>query len=145
MSTMRALKRQQNAAQRREVSQGIRNQIIKISTVMPMDDPKNAAAFRVEETRRSKAGEEAQVMDTPNKGKAAGSKGSKKPLRAVSREPTTSGTSAPVGQKCPSEGPIPQANKGKGKMDDDSDMAAEVARLASAPELERISELTAAH
>ena len=145
MSTMRELKRQQNVAHRKELAEGSRTQIIKTSTVLPMNEPRNAAVFRVEETRRAAAGEEAQTIPTPDKGKVVGSKGSRKPPRSVSRDPA-SGSSAAAAKKRPSEGQNPPAKKGKGKMSEapELDSDAEVARLVAAPELEWISELVAA-
>lgn len=84
-------------------------------------------------------------MPTTDKGKAANAKGAKRPPKATLKEASASGTSASGGQKRPPEGPTHAAKKGKGIVVCDSDLDVEVARLALAPELERIVDLTAAH
>lgn len=129
---MRELKRQQSAAQQKEVEEGSRTQIIKTSTVLSMDEPRNAAVFRVEET-----------IPTPDKGKVDGSKGSKKPPRSGSRDPSVSESGAGVPRKRPSEGQNPPAKKGKGKVSEapELDSGADVARFVAASELDRVSEL----
>ena len=148
MSAMRNLKRQQSAAQRKEVEEGTRTQIIKTSTVLPTAEPRNAAEFQVEETRRAAAGEPAQTIPTPDKGKVAGAKGSKKPPRSGARDPPASESGSGVPKKRPSEGENPPAKKGKGKATEATDRdsgvsAAAIARYAAASELERMTELVA--
>lgn len=87
------------ATRKKEQAEETRTQVIKTSTSFPMDDRENVAVFRVEEARREEAGEEPKILPVPDKGRVQGAKVAKKPMRVVSREPSVSGTSAPVGPK----------------------------------------------
>lgn len=136
MAELRRLRREQLENQQKEVDEGTRDKIIKISTVLPGSEPKNAASFRDEQLGRQKSGQ-------PTPGSSA-SKSAFKPPKPPVKEFGATGSS---GSKRASEGvtPPPKKSKGSVAMDPDSDLKAEVARLANLGELDRMVELASVH
>ena len=144
MAELRRLRREQLEAQKKEVEEGTRDKIIKISTVLPMNDPKNAAIFRDDQLNQQKAGQPTGEPSVPDRGKADGAKSASKPPKPPVKESGPAGSS---GSKRASEGltPPPKKAKGKAAEDPDSDLKDEVARLATMGELDRMVELASVH
>ena len=144
MVELRRLRIAQLEAQEKEVQEGTREKVIKISTVLPMDEPKNAALFRDKQLKLKKTGRPAPKLSVPDRGKSDGSKSVSRPPKPPAKE---SGPVGSYGYKRASEGPTspPKKSKGKASEDPESDLKAEVARLATLGELDRMVELASVH